>query len=73
MSRHPQHSRPTPRQAVAAAEFLAGQEITHTECRRCGSGISGIDGRYACGHCGWVNHWSEGHTVLPPEDQDPDI
>ncbi|MFJ6739847.1 hypothetical protein ACIQOU_13185 [Streptomyces sp. NPDC091279] len=70
MSRHPRNQQPPPDQAAMATEFLAGQEITHTECRQCGSSISGVNGRYACGHCGWVNHWSEGHTSLPAEDED---
>ncbi|GAA3807539.1 hypothetical protein ACFQ0G_53950 [Streptomyces chiangmaiensis] len=57
--------------AAAAAAFLAGQEITTTECRRCGTQVSGVNGRYAC-ICGWVNDWSEGHTILPTADQDVD-
>ncbi|MGI5484547.1 hypothetical protein [Streptomyces lavendofoliae] len=47
-------------------------EITTTECRACGAAVSGLDGRYACGVCGWVNAWSEGHGVLPTAEQDPD-
>lgn len=60
-----------PDTATAAAQFLATQEITTTDCRRCGTEIHGVNGRYSC-HCGWVNHWSEGHTELPSGDQDPD-
>lgn len=45
-------------------------EITTTECRRCGSEVHGLDGRYACGLCSWSNHWDEGHRMLP--DADPD-
>ncbi|WP_406263577.1 hypothetical protein [Streptomyces chartreusis] len=69
-----QHAQtPSPMEtAAAAAEFLAGQEITTTECRRCGTQISGIHGRYSCGSCGWTNHWSEGHSELPTGDDDPD-
>lgn len=52
--------------AQAAAAFLAGQQITTTDCRRCGSHIAGVNGRYACGACGWTNHWSEGSRELPP-------
>jgi ribosomal protein S27AE len=51
--------------AAAAAAFLANQEITTTGCPECGSEVSGVNGRYACGVCGWVNHWSQGHTELP--------
>lgn len=51
--------------AARAAAFLAAQEITTIGCRECGTEVSGINGRYAC-LCGWVNHWSEGHTELPP-------
>jgi ribosomal protein S27AE len=61
-----------PQDAAAAAAFLAGQEITTTNCRRCGTEISGIHGRYSCGSCGWTNPWSEGHNELPTADQDPD-
>ncbi|MEU7338672.1 hypothetical protein [Streptomyces sp. NPDC007074] len=56
--------------AEAAAAFLSSQEITTTNCRRCGTEISGVNGRYSC-LCGWVNHWSEGHTALPTADSDP--
>ncbi|MGW3416449.1 hypothetical protein [Streptomyces phaeochromogenes] len=49
-----------------------GAEITTTECRGCGAMVSGLNGRYACGVCGWVNDWSEGHTVLPTAEDDPD-
>ncbi|GGP96183.1 hypothetical protein [Streptomyces roseolilacinus] len=48
-------------------------EITTTMCSACGSQVSGLNGRYACGVCGWVNNWAEGHTALPHagEDRDP--
>ncbi|MFB6814173.1 hypothetical protein ACFCV8_06475 [Streptomyces sp. NPDC056347] len=45
-------------------------EITRTNCRRCGHEVYGVDGRYACPLCGWVNHWSAGHTTLPTADDD---
>jgi hypothetical protein len=47
-------------------------EITRTECKQCGTQIRGVNGRYACSLCGWVNHWSEGHSVLPTAAEDPD-
>ncbi|KAF0649223.1 MULTISPECIES: hypothetical protein [Streptomyces] len=47
-------------------------EITTTMCRGCGSQVSGLNGRYACGVCGWVNNWAEGHTALPTAEEDPD-
>jgi uncharacterized Zn finger protein (UPF0148 family) len=47
-------------------------EITRTECTQCGTEIYGVDGRYACPHCGWVNHWSEGHSRLPQARDDAD-
>jgi ribosomal protein L37E len=53
-----------------AVEFLASQEITTTDCRRCGTQVSGVNGRYSCSACGWVNDWSEGHTELPGADVD---
>jgi uncharacterized Zn finger protein (UPF0148 family) len=52
------------------AVAITGNEITRTDCRRCGTEVHGIDGRYACGLCGWVNHWSEGHGELPAESDD---
>ncbi|MFH9138744.1 hypothetical protein [Streptomyces sp. NPDC017524] len=40
-------------------------EITYIGCARCGTLIAGLDGRYACSGCGWVNEWTEGHRPLP--------
>ncbi|MEU9735159.1 hypothetical protein [Streptomyces sp. NPDC048002] len=60
------------RAAAAAAAFLNTQEITTTDCRGCGAEVSGVNGRYACGVCGWANHWSEGHNRLPGAEEDPD-
>ncbi|MGV9705283.1 hypothetical protein [Streptomyces sp. NPDC003483] len=51
---------------------VAAAEITTTECRECGVELHGLNGRYACGLCGWVNHWSEGSTALPRAEDDPD-
>ncbi|MER5664022.1 hypothetical protein [Streptomyces mirabilis] len=56
--------------AQAAAAFLSSQEVTTTDCRKCGTEASGVNGRYACGLCGWTNPWSEGHTELPTADDD---
>lgn len=67
-----QPARPAQETAVAAAAFLDGQEITTTDCRQCGTEISGVRGRYACGHCGWSNPWDEGHGELPTAQDDPD-
>ncbi|MFG3137673.1 hypothetical protein ACGFZA_15855 [Streptomyces sp. NPDC048211] len=47
-------------------------EITLTSCERCGTVIAGLDGRYACGGCGWVNHYSEGHHPIPEVVDDDD-
>lgn len=54
------------------ATSLSGTEITTTDCRRCGAEVSGLNNRYACALCGWVNHGSEGATRLPCADDDPD-
>ncbi|MDX2747289.1 hypothetical protein OG927_32625 [Streptomyces clavifer] len=40
-------------------------EITYMACAQCGTQIAGLDGRYACSGCGWVNEWTEGHRHLP--------
>ncbi|MEU6310657.1 hypothetical protein [Streptomyces sp. NPDC047014] len=53
-------------------EVLTALEITTTECRQCGTLISGLNGRYACPLCGWVNHHSEGHAGLPTAQDDLD-
>jgi rubrerythrin len=58
--------------AAAAAAFLAAQEITTTECRQCGTQVSGVNGRYSCPSCGWSNPWTEGHRKLPSAQDDPD-
>ncbi len=47
-------------------------DITYTQCKRCGTELAGLDGRYSCGVCGWSNHWSEGHRPLPAAEDDPD-
>ncbi|GAA0276285.1 hypothetical protein GCM10010302_12390 [Streptomyces polychromogenes] len=51
---------------------LPAPQLTEGQCRRCGTHIAGLDGRYACGVCGWVNDHSEGHRRLPTADEDPD-
>ncbi|MCB5170226.1 hypothetical protein LG634_36190 [Streptomyces bambusae] len=56
----------------SAPRLPRAPEITEAECRRCGTLIAGLDGRYACGVCGWVNDHSEGHRPLPHADEDPD-
>ncbi|MFI5861194.1 hypothetical protein [Streptomyces sp. NPDC051546] len=56
----------------AADSTLTALEITETDCRRCGTQIAGINGRYACGPCGWVNDYSEGHSPLPTAADDLD-
>jgi hypothetical protein len=61
--------RPTPESTTIA---VTRSEITRTDCRQCGTEVHGIDGRYACPLCGWVNHWSEGDSTLPSESDDLD-
>ncbi|MET9963758.1 hypothetical protein ABZ128_32585 [Streptomyces sp. NPDC006326] len=74
MTRRPQGAQPPAetRAAPSAPEPLPAPELTEAECRRCGTYIAGLDGRYACGVCGWVNDHSEGHRRLPRADEDPD-
>ncbi|MFE0098145.1 hypothetical protein [Streptomyces sp. NPDC059015] len=47
-------------------------QITETDCERCGTRLSGLNGRYACGVCGWTNPWNDGHRDLPSAEEDPD-
>ncbi|MFJ9623916.1 hypothetical protein [Streptomyces sp. NPDC101181] len=54
--------------AEAATEH---PEITFIGCARCGTQIAGLDGRYACSGCGWVNEWTEGHRPLPAARRRP--
>ncbi|MBT2389835.1 hypothetical protein [Streptomyces sp. ISL-1] len=56
---------------VAPKPVTTGTEITRTDCKQCGTEVHGIDGRYSCPLCGWVNHWSEGHNELPAEVDNP--
>ncbi|MCP9946874.1 hypothetical protein LUX12_21995 [Streptomyces somaliensis] len=53
-----------------AATTQTPPEITTTMCSACGSQVSGLNGRYACGVCGWVNNWAEGHADLPHAEGD---
>ncbi|MET4925173.1 hypothetical protein P3L51_22930 [Streptomyces sp. PSRA5] len=62
----PEHAPESAPEAVTAI----GPEITYAECRQCGTLIAGLDGRYSCGVCGWVNHHSEGHRLLPRAEDD---
>ncbi|MEU5151221.1 hypothetical protein AB0G42_29140 [Streptomyces yangpuensis] len=66
---HPSH---LPEERPESTAPLPAPELTEAECRRCGTYIAGLDGRYACGVCGWVNDHSEGHRRLPRADEDPD-
>lgn len=62
----------TTRPEPALAADGTGSEITRTDCKRCGTEVHGIDGRYACPNCQWVNDWSEGHRTLPTAQDDAD-
>lgn len=64
--------RPPVESTAESTTPLPAPELTEAECRRCGTYIAGLDGRYACGVCGWVNDHSEGHRRLPRADEDPD-
>ncbi|MFJ7330718.1 hypothetical protein ACIQVN_31270 [Streptomyces cyaneofuscatus] len=55
----------TPRPTEPVTEHTEHPEITYIGCARCGTQIAGLDGRYACSGCGWVNEWTEGHRPLP--------
>lgn len=48
------------------------RELTVRDCPKCGVAVTGVNGRYACTACGWVNHWSEGHTPLPKSPPESD-
>ncbi|MGW5850371.1 hypothetical protein ACWFQ8_20885 [Streptomyces sp. NPDC055254] len=71
MNRRPRTARLSEERPESTAP-LPAPELTEAECRRCGTYIAGLDGRYACGVCGWVNDHSEGHRRLPRDDEDPD-
>ncbi|MFE2975994.1 hypothetical protein [Streptomyces sp. NPDC059258] len=58
-------SRPERRSPDGDAAATEHPEITFIGCARCGTLIAGLDGRYACSGCGWVNEWTEGHRPLP--------
>lgn len=71
MTRRPLGAHPAAERPESTAP-LPPPELTEAECRRCGTYIAGLDGRYACGVCGWVNDHAEGHRRLPRADEDPD-
>lgn len=48
-------------------------DITRTDCARCGTEVYGLNGRYSCAGCGWVNHYSDGHSELPLASSDIDV
>ncbi|MGW6257606.1 hypothetical protein [Streptomyces sp. NPDC055085] len=48
------------------------RETTTTICPHCANNVTGLNNRYACTVCGWVNHWSEGTNTLPTAEDDPD-
>lgn len=56
---------PEPGKQLRAEPVTEHPEITFIGCARCGTQIAGLDGRYACSGCGWVNEWTEGHRPLP--------
>ncbi|MFD9338031.1 hypothetical protein ACFWBF_27055 [Streptomyces sp. NPDC060028] len=72
MTRRTTGVRPSAERTAESTAPLPAPELTEAECRRCGTYIAGLDGRYACGVCGWVNDHSEGHRRLPRADEDPD-
>ncbi|MFD7086150.1 hypothetical protein [Streptomyces sp. NPDC059918] len=72
MTRRPTRAEPSADDTARLPAPLPAPELTEAECRRCGTYIAGLDGRYACGVCGWVNDHSEGHRRLPTADEDPD-
>ncbi|MCC0098529.1 hypothetical protein K7B10_27925 [Streptomyces flavotricini] len=72
MTRRPTRADPSADDTARLPAPLPAPELTEAECRRCGTYIAGLDGRYACGVCGWVNDHSEGHRRLPTADEDPD-
>ncbi|GAA3896412.1 hypothetical protein GCM10022244_03190 [Streptomyces gulbargensis] len=61
----------SPSSARGAVRPLPLPEITRTECRRCGALIKGLNHRYACTSCGWVNPSGEGSRPLPAVDPWP--
>jgi len=66
--KQPRAERPQTRaepQSARAEPVTEHPEITYIGCARCGTQIAGLDGRYACSGCGWVNEWTEGHRPLP--------
>lgn len=66
----PERAPESPTKSAPEPVAVIGPEITYAECRQCGTLIAGLDGRYSCGVCGWVNHHSEGHRLLPRAEDD---
>lgn len=34
--------------------------------------VEGLNGRYSCALCGWVNRWDQSPAPLPSAQDDPD-
>lgn len=47
--------------------------FTRSNCRDCGALVEGLNERYACTLCGWVNRWDDSTSVLPAAEDDPDF
>ncbi|MCS0638275.1 hypothetical protein NX801_21995 [Streptomyces sp. LP05-1] len=65
VSEWPPESEPVRVPEAEAPPRDALPDITEAPCERCGTTISGLNGRYACPHCQWVSHWSAGYRPLP--------
>ncbi|NBM15908.1 hypothetical protein [Streptomyces sp. GC420] len=47
-------------------------EITRGICGGCSAMVEGLNGRYSCALCGWVNRWDQSPAPLPSKEDDPD-
>ncbi|MGW2936906.1 hypothetical protein ACWDA7_34795 [Streptomyces sp. NPDC001156] len=52
--------------------MLTPPEITRTTCGGCGALVEGLNERYSCTVCGWVNQWDDSTSPLPAAEDDPD-
>ncbi|MEU8587656.1 hypothetical protein AB0C59_11750 [Streptomyces sp. NPDC048664] len=46
--------------------------FTRTTCAGCGAIVEGLNNRFSCTVCGWVNRWDDSTSPLPCAEDDPD-
>lgn len=62
----------SPRRYAAAVPTPHDLPFTRTTCSGCGAIVEGLNNRFSCTVCGWVNRWDDSTSPLPSAEDDPD-